>query len=115
MYEHPAGEVPGLRPHLVAHLAGGWRYASGASFVDEEGDERVDVGALLPEGSRVEPMVPELQRRAPEDEAEADLARYFNLVFPQGTDPEARLDDFRGLPCFDEVHPPPRISLPGGP
>lgn len=112
MYRHDSGEVRGLLPHLVAHLRPGWRFEAGM-FVDDEG-ERIDPASLLVEGSRVEPMVPELQQRAPKGKAERNLARYFHIVFPAGTDLNDHLSDLRRLACFDEVRKPPEVSLPEG-
>lgn len=103
-------EVPGLRPHLVARLRPGWEHSTGR-FVSGEGKE-IDPSELLPPGSRVEPMVPEVVEEGPRSEAEADLARYIHLVLPPGTDPDAWLDDLRAAECFEEVRKPPEISLP---
>jgi hypothetical protein len=110
MHRHDSSEVPGLLPNLVAHLKPGWKFESGM-FVDKNG-ERIDPSPLLAEGSRVEPMVPGLQERAPKGDAEENLARYFHIVFPAGTQVDNHLTTLRGLPCFDDVRRPAEISLP---
>lgn len=104
------GEVPGVRPYLVARLRPGWEYSSGR-FVGGEGKE-IDLSGLLPARSRVEPMVPELTEEGPQSVAEANLARYFHLVLPSGADPDAYLEGLRAVECFEEVRKPPEISLP---
>jgi hypothetical protein len=57
-------------------------------------------------------MVPGLQERAPKGDAEENLARYFHIVFPAGTQVDNHLTTLRGLPCFDDVRTPAEISLP---
>ena len=110
IYRHDSGEVPGLLPHLVAVLRPGWRFDAG-SFVDDDG-QRLDPTPWLIAGARIEPMYPEFQERAPVSEAERDLTRYFQVVFPAGTLVDDHLSALRELPFFDDVRKPPQISLP---
>ena len=112
MFEHKAGGVPSLRPLLVAHLQESWLLAPGGC-IDASG-EKLDITELLPPGTRLEYMVPQLQERTPADEAEANLARYVHVVLPEGEDPEAYIASLKKLACFDEVTKPPEISLPDG-
>lgn len=112
MFTHGTGDIPGLLPLLVAHLNEGWRLATGRC-IHAAGDE-FDLAGLLPAGTRLEYMVPQLQERKPADEAEANLARYVHVVLPEGEDPEEYLARLRELACFDEVRKPPEVSLPDG-
>ena len=112
MYGHETGPVRGLRPYLVAHVRNGWRNTA-AVFRSEEGQE-IDISDFLPARTRVAAMVPGLLERGPENEAEANLARYLHIIFPLDTDPDEFLDVLQELECFDEVRKPPEISLPDG-
>jgi hypothetical protein len=103
---------PGLRPHLVLKLKVGWRFHRGA-FVSPEG-LHIAPPTGLPSGTEIVPMVAELARAdlSTLSEAERDLARYLQVILPEGAEPAAWLEPMRSLEAVEEASLPPQISLP---
>ena len=104
----------GMKPHLVVKLKSGWSYdPKHRRFVEVRG-KSLSPGKSLPDGARIVYMVPDLVTRSPESltKDERDLARYLQILLPEGVDPSHYIDTVRQWECAEEVRLPPEISLP---
>lgn len=109
------GEAPlPARAHIVVRLAEDWR-VDAATHAFRRPGKRASVSLdMLPQGTEVAPLVPELSRSAPKalTVPERDLARTVNVVLPAGEDPVPCLDVLRALECVVSAELAPRPSLP---
>lgn len=102
----------------MVKLRRGWRVASGRRvFVGPNAPGEFDPTAELPQGTRLEPMVPDLAKADPRSLSadEEELARYVHVVPPEGTSPAELLSKVRKWPCVSEARLPPEASLPDSP
>jgi hypothetical protein len=115
MKGEPLGMEPFVKPHIVVKLKPGWAFdPSRRVFVSQDGD-LVRPQRDLPKGSRIVPMVPELNREPREalSTAEEELSRYFQVILPKGEDASAALAAASHWPSIAEASMPPKVSLPG--
>jgi hypothetical protein len=78
-------------------------------------DREVDLGAMVPADSRVEYRVPQVKGRQARTHEEDRLARYIQVVLPEGEDPTELMSLLRDLECFEDVSESPEVSLPSEP
>jgi len=108
----------GAPRHLVVKLRRGWRVSSRRGiFVGPDSPGEFDPAGQLPEGTRLEPMVPALAESDPSklSEDEENLARYVNVVPPPGVAAEELVEKTRTWPCVREARLAPEVSLPDSP
>jgi len=111
------GDAPPLRPHLVLQLKAPWRYEGTSGAFVTAGGKRFETKGRLPPGSSVVPTVARLQGRDPASLSgpEAKLARYVQVLLPQGTEAAGWLATIRQWPCVQSVDLPPEVGLPRPP
>jgi len=109
-----AKHLKGLKPHLVVKIKAGWTFnPKEKMFVSRKG-KKFSPTPHLPKGSEVRFMTPELATSDPGSlsKAERNLARYLQILFPQGTAPKRFIMAIKEWECIEEVRLPPDISLP---
>jgi hypothetical protein len=100
--------------HLDVRLRPGWRFDARRRALVSEAGQALNLRGVLGRGARVVSMAPSLARadRRSLSEDEGLLARYLQVVLPQGADPGEVAADLRGLAGVEQVSSPPRIGLP---
>jgi hypothetical protein len=104
----------GLKPHLVVKIKAGWTFNPKQKiFVSRKG-KKFSPTPHLPKGSELRFMTPELATSDPEllSGAERDLARFLQILFPQGTASKRFIMVIKEWECIEDVRLPPDISLP---
>ncbi len=94
-------------------LKPGWRYDEVKGvFVSAKGAEFT--APRLPKNGRLVYKVPKLARLAPKglSKAEQDLQRYMQVILPSSRSTKELLKIVQSLPCVEEAHLTPEISLP---
>ncbi|MCP4203100.1 MAG: hypothetical protein GY769_14355 [bacterium] len=120
MWSDDAPQTPlEIEPFLVVQLKPGWRHdpESGVFRRPGESDDDEEVfepAPELPAETRIEPMIPDLAGKSPDDlsEWELTLARYLHLFPGADADLDELLEAITDWSCVEEVHRPPQIALP---
>src|SRR5262245_27163558 len=101
-------------PCLVVKLKPGWRALPEGGGCISARSRRLSLLEGLPQGVRIEAMIPALAKEATEtlSRDERQLARYLHVVFPRAEDPAPFVDVIRRYPCVEEVSLPPHLELP---
>ncbi len=109
------GRAPsGTSPSLVLRLRDGWRaHPKGHHLVSPDG-ETVPWGDLLPHGTTIVAMVPDLAEAPPESLAPDDrnLAHYAHVILPADSDAADYLATVKAWEVVERAKLAPQISLP---
>jgi hypothetical protein len=105
------------KPHLVIRIKVSWRFDPKTSRFLSEGKQSVETRSDLPPHSHVRYRMPQLAavRKETLGKDEANLARYFNVILPSGSDPSEFVKVVTKWPCVEEVEIPPEVGLPNQP
>ena len=104
----------GVSPHLDVRLKAGWRFDRRRRSLVSMADKPVSLRGLLPSGTKIVPMAPSLADADPKSLSEDEqlLARYLQVVLPEGADPTDLAAALHDLDGMELVSTPPRIGLP---
>jgi hypothetical protein len=108
----PDPEMPAVRPSLGVRLRSGWRLDRTRRALVPSAGRAVSLRKVLPRGTKVVPVVPELDPATARGADEQLLARSVQVIFPEGTDPGAYAAALRALDGVESVERPPVVGLP---